>query len=226
MYIKIKKRLNKEKLITKIVFIIEKILSRCPYFFRLDNILGDRPNVRPPVFFDSGSEVRATAEAIDTLLGAVCPSNENEQSVSAIREMEADSQRGPRAVSVQIQGSENLGGRWKGGNEPCGVIERGGKERYSGRRDGSESGENVGREEEGRRLEEEPLVQEELGDAEGGRREEIGEGSRNEIEGGGDATPVGLRGAREVSGIGRGRRIGMKPKGKERSIQKQEISTK
>jgi len=76
------------------------------------------------------------------------------------------------------------------------------------------------------RLEEEPLVQEELGDEEGGRREEIGEGSRDEIEGGGDATPGGLRGARGVSGISGGRRIGMKPKGKERSIQKQEISTK
>jgi len=210
-------RLNKDKLITRILFSIEKILSRCPYFFRLDNILGDRPNVRPPVFFDSGSEVRATGGALDTLLEAIGPAKEIGASEREIREMACERRRGQREVSVPIQEPENLRGWGDRGNEPCGVIERGGKERYSGRRECNESVETIARERGDRVLEEEQLAQEELGYEEGGRREEIGEGSRDEI-GGGNLTPVGPRRVREVSEMGGGRIIGMKSEGKVRSL--------
>ncbi|KAG0138574.1 hypothetical protein HOY82DRAFT_534689 [Tuber indicum] len=54
----------------------EKILSRCPYFFRLDAILGDLPNDWPPAFFDSGADSQATTVAIENLLGALIPSRE------------------------------------------------------------------------------------------------------------------------------------------------------
>ncbi|RPA94069.1 hypothetical protein L873DRAFT_1815002, partial [Choiromyces venosus 120613-1] len=90
-----------------------------------------------------------TARAIDTLLGAVCPSKETESDERERREIEGKAERGQREVSLQILGSANLRGGREVGNEPYQVIERGGKERNSGR-ESSESGENIGREVEGK----------------------------------------------------------------------------
>jgi len=50
---------------------LDKLLSRCPYFFRLERILGDRPNVRPPVSYDSGHNASDTAATIEQLLVAM-----------------------------------------------------------------------------------------------------------------------------------------------------------
>ncbi|KAG0137000.1 hypothetical protein HOY82DRAFT_598020 [Tuber indicum] len=52
-----------------------KLLSRCPYFFRLERILGDRPNVRPPITYDSGTGSVDTAATIEQLVAAMCNDN-------------------------------------------------------------------------------------------------------------------------------------------------------
>ncbi|KAG0138657.1 hypothetical protein HOY82DRAFT_534429 [Tuber indicum] len=54
----------------------EKLLSRCGFFFRLDAIFGERPNVRPPALFDSGIGERATVSAIAKLIDVM---NDNEE---------------------------------------------------------------------------------------------------------------------------------------------------
>jgi len=51
--------------------IIDKLLSRCPYFFGLERILGDRPNIRPPALFDSGSGSQETATSVERLLSQI-----------------------------------------------------------------------------------------------------------------------------------------------------------
>lgn len=142
--------------------------------------------------------------------------------------MEGEVQRGQRGVSIQILGSENIRGGRERGNEPCGSIEGGGnlKERYGGRKEGSESGGNIGREVEERILEEEQLAEKEIGEKGGGRKEDMGEGCRDEMGGGGNVTPGSHRRVGEVSEMNGDRMIGMKPEGEERNLQKQEISTK
>ena len=52
------------------LILIEKLLLRCPYFFRLENILGDRPDVRPPAIYDSDSREGETT-GVEGLLSAM-----------------------------------------------------------------------------------------------------------------------------------------------------------
>ncbi|RPA93433.1 hypothetical protein L873DRAFT_61124 [Choiromyces venosus 120613-1] len=49
----------------------DKLLSRCPYFFRLESILGDRPNVHPPILYDSSQNTHETTAAVEQLLRAI-----------------------------------------------------------------------------------------------------------------------------------------------------------
>jgi len=48
-----------------------KTLITMSICFRLEKILGDRPNVRPPALYDSGCHTRATATAVEGLLGGM-----------------------------------------------------------------------------------------------------------------------------------------------------------
>jgi len=47
---------------------LDQLLSRCPYFFCLERILRDPPNVRPPVSYNSGHNATDTAATIEQLL--------------------------------------------------------------------------------------------------------------------------------------------------------------
>ncbi|KAG0642609.1 hypothetical protein HOY80DRAFT_1104414 [Tuber brumale] len=51
----------------------EKLLSRCPLFFRLEAIFGDHSNVRPPVQFNSSFNIREASSAVEKLLEAMAP---------------------------------------------------------------------------------------------------------------------------------------------------------
>ncbi|KAG0138091.1 hypothetical protein HOY82DRAFT_535028 [Tuber indicum] len=65
----------------------ERLLLRCPYFFQVKNILGDRPDVRPPAIYGSGTgETKRTG--VDSLLSAmVTPTNamETRESMFAVK---------------------------------------------------------------------------------------------------------------------------------------------
>jgi len=50
---------------------LDKVLSRCSYFFRLEAIFGDRPNIRPPAVFDSGLSPQDTAQAAERLIAVM-----------------------------------------------------------------------------------------------------------------------------------------------------------
>jgi len=54
---------------------IEKLLSGCPYVFRLDAILGDHPNVNPPVIFDSGLSQQDSVGTTQQLIRAMGAGN-------------------------------------------------------------------------------------------------------------------------------------------------------
>jgi hypothetical protein len=45
-----------------------KLLSVCPFFFRLDAIWGNRPDIRPPMMFDSGADSGADNSALHRIL--------------------------------------------------------------------------------------------------------------------------------------------------------------
>jgi len=45
-----------------------KLLSVCPFFFRLDAIWGNRPDIRPPVMFDSGADNSALHRTLDVAI--------------------------------------------------------------------------------------------------------------------------------------------------------------
>lgn len=53
------------------LILIEKLLSRCANFFRLEAILGDRPNVHPPYQFDSGLSQGETVQTVERLIDAI-----------------------------------------------------------------------------------------------------------------------------------------------------------
>ena len=50
---------------------LDKLLSRWPYFFRLEGIFGDRPNIRPPAVFDSGISPQETTQAAERLIAVM-----------------------------------------------------------------------------------------------------------------------------------------------------------
>ncbi|RPB00785.1 hypothetical protein L873DRAFT_1842777 [Choiromyces venosus 120613-1] len=52
-------------------YLRDKLLSQCLYFFRLEQILGDWSNVRPPALYDSGCEGRDTTSAVKALPNAI-----------------------------------------------------------------------------------------------------------------------------------------------------------
>ncbi|RPA88724.1 hypothetical protein L873DRAFT_1849621 [Choiromyces venosus 120613-1] len=95
----------------------DKLLSRCPYFFRLERILGDRPNVWPPILFDSGANVHETAVAVEQLLGAL--GNDNHHYVP-----EQDRQQ--LMGLAEDQGSLHLGEDYGSGQNIRGGTELGG----------------------------------------------------------------------------------------------------
>ena len=45
-----------------------KLLSVCPFFFRLDAIWGNRPDVRPPMMFESGADNSALHRVLDVAI--------------------------------------------------------------------------------------------------------------------------------------------------------------
>ncbi|KAG0126310.1 hypothetical protein HOY82DRAFT_542698 [Tuber indicum] len=56
----------------------EKILSRCPFFFRLEAIFGNHPNIRPPAHYNSGSNLEEAASAVKRLLDVIGSGREDE----------------------------------------------------------------------------------------------------------------------------------------------------
>ncbi|KAG0644283.1 hypothetical protein HOY80DRAFT_997044 [Tuber brumale] len=58
----------------------EKLLSRCPFFFRLEDPFGNHPNIYPPAQYDSGSNPKEAELAVKQLLTAMdCSSTEEER---------------------------------------------------------------------------------------------------------------------------------------------------
>ncbi|PUU75742.1 hypothetical protein B9Z19DRAFT_1130802 [Tuber borchii] len=90
----------------------DKLLSRCPYFFRLERILGDRPNVRPPVSYDSGHDANDTAATIEQLLIAISNDNPEEEEEG----------------QLPLVGQEGIGGEVEGEGENGASISREGEE--------------------------------------------------------------------------------------------------
>jgi len=50
------------------IVVLEK---KCPFFFRLEEVWGSRPNVRPPISFDSGGSFQEKTAAASTLISVL-----------------------------------------------------------------------------------------------------------------------------------------------------------
>ena len=50
------------------IVVLEK---KCPFFFRLEEVWGSRPNVRPPISFDPGSSFQGTTAAASALISVL-----------------------------------------------------------------------------------------------------------------------------------------------------------
>jgi len=50
------------------IVVLEK---KCPFFFRLEEVWGSRPNVRPPISFDPGSSFQGTTVAASALISVL-----------------------------------------------------------------------------------------------------------------------------------------------------------
>ncbi|RPA99654.1 hypothetical protein L873DRAFT_1789573 [Choiromyces venosus 120613-1] len=82
-----------------------------------ERILGDRPNVRPPILFDSGANVHETAVAVEQLLGALGNGNhhyvpeQDRQQLTGLAEDQGSLHLGEDYGSGQsIRGGTELGG--------------------------------------------------------------------------------------------------------------------
>lgn len=68
---------------------IEKLLSRCKYFFHLEAILGERPNIHPPALFDCGTRRHEPIHAVERLIGVMRENiNEEEKEENEVEEVE------------------------------------------------------------------------------------------------------------------------------------------
>lgn len=141
----------------------DKLLSRCPYFFRLERILGDRPNVRPPILFDSGSSIQDTTSTVEQLLSSLEGHHEH---IGDERNHEQGERGGFHEHREEEGGQLEL--------RPADVGEGAGYSGWSGEGGlGSEG--DIG---EGQELGQEEVIME-LEEVEGSCVEERGEGSRN-----------------------------------------------
>ena len=117
MYNKVRKRKRQErkrekkKKIELMLIVIEKLLLRCPYFFRLENILGDRPDVRPPAIYDSGTGESETTGVEGLLRAMVTPASAGETRESPNEE--------------EANREEEVGEKWEGEREEREVAWRG-----------------------------------------------------------------------------------------------------
>jgi len=94
------------------VILIEKRLLRCPYCFRLENILGDRPDVRPPAIYGSGAGEGETT-GVETLLHVMATP------AGAVETRESTNEKEPSR-------EEGVGINWAGQREEGEVVWRGG----------------------------------------------------------------------------------------------------
>ncbi|RPA97783.1 hypothetical protein L873DRAFT_1790709 [Choiromyces venosus 120613-1] len=59
----------------------EKLLSRCPFFFHLEAIFGNRPNIHPPARHDSGGSPTEAALAVEKLLNVMSSSIQDKEEI-------------------------------------------------------------------------------------------------------------------------------------------------
>jgi len=79
------------------LILIEKVLLQYPYFFRLENILGDRPNVGPPATVDLGSGEGETIRVEALLYTMLTP-------VDAVETRESTNEEGAN-IKEEVRGN-------------------------------------------------------------------------------------------------------------------------
>lgn len=95
----------------------EKLLSKCPYFFRLEAIFGNRPNIHPPAILDSGLNPNDALAAVEKIIteidgGGEINEGEKEENRKDIEgewrkeRIEEDERNGERR---EEENSDNLG---------------------------------------------------------------------------------------------------------------------
>ncbi|KAG0136986.1 hypothetical protein HOY82DRAFT_535860 [Tuber indicum] len=105
-------------------------------FFRLEKILGDRPNVPPPVSYDLGENAIDTAFTIEQLLVAMCnnnPDSAKEEGPSILDQCKVGREREVEVVNRDDGGrvEDEVGDRGRGFENELGITEE-----YLGLREG------------------------------------------------------------------------------------------